>query len=629
MPNHLAGETSPYLLQHADNPVDWRPWGDEALSVARATNRPILLSIGYAACHWCHVMAHESFEDPLTAEFMNEHFVCIKVDREERPDLDAVYMQAVQAMTGHGGWPMTVFLTPTAEPFYGGTYFPPADRHGMPSFMRVLKSVSDAYSQRPETIAASVASMRQIYEGSVAGAAAGAGAGVGGEEITAEFLDSAVHAVAANFDVELGGFGGAPKFPPTMLLDFLLRHWARTGDASALEMARNTFVKMAHGGIYDQVGGGFARYSVDARWLVPHFEKMLYDNALLIRFGAQLFEATRDGEARRVTSETVSWLAGEMTAPGGGFYSSLDADSEGVEGKFYVWTTEELDSVLGDDSPIVKMFYGATASGNFEGHNILHMPLSTQDVADRNNIDLDKLLSIVASAKEKLYGYRSRRIWPTRDDKIIAAWNGLALRGVVEAGRALDDDEFRALAMRNAEFLLQHMIVDGRCMRSYSDRSHRLPGFLEDQAAVALGFLAVFEQSLDAKWLNAARLLARVMLDKFWDAEQATFFDTSHDAEQLVSRPRDPTDNATPSGTSLAVDLLLRLANYDGNQNSRAIAARVMNSLADAASRYPSAFGHLLGDAEYAETFACHGDYCDMPSPRALDIALQTSSSTK
>ncbi|MEO7040753.1 MAG: thioredoxin domain-containing protein [Gemmatimonadaceae bacterium] len=620
MPNHLAGETSPYLLQHADNPVDWRPWGEEALSAARAGNRPILLSIGYAACHWCHVMAHESFEDPLTAEFMNEHFVCIKVDREERPDLDAVYMQAVQAMTGHGGWPMTVFLTPSGEPFYGGTYFPPTDRHGMPSFMRVLKSVSDAYTQRPETIAASVASMRQIYEDRVAGA--------GGDlEISAQSLDSAVHAVAANYDTQLGGFGGAPKFPPTMVLDFLLRHWARTGNADALEMARNTFTRMARGGIYDQVGGGFARYSVDARWLVPHFEKMLYDNALLIRFGAHLFEATRDEEVRRVTREVVSWLASEMTSPGGGFYSSLDADSEGVEGKFYVWTTDELDSILGDDSPIVKNFYGVTAAGNFEGHNILHVPVSVEDFADRNGIDAVKLLSIVGNAKEQLYAYRSQRVRPTRDDKIIAAWNGLALRGVVEAGRAVDDDATRALAVRNAEFLLQHMIVDGRCMRSYSERANPLAGFLEDQAGVALGFLAVFEQTLDAKWLDAARLLARVMLDKFWDAGKVAFFDTAHDAEQLVSRPRDPTDNATPSGTSLAVDLLLRLANYDGNQEFRGIAERVMNSLAEASSRYPSAFGHLLGDAEYAETFACHGDYCDMPSPRALDIARQTSTS--
>ena len=614
MPNRLAGETSPYLLQHADNPVDWHPWGQEALALARTTSRPVLLSIGYAACHWCHVMAHESFEDPATAALMNEHFVCIKVDREERPDLDAVYMQAVQAMTGHGGWPMTVFLTPAGEPFYGGTYFPPADRHGMPSFTRVLKAVSDAYTQRQDSVAASAASMRQIYESSASNRGTGA-------EINTEYLESAVRAVASNYDARLGGFGGAPKFPPTMVLDFLLRHWARTGESSALDMARSTFVKMARGGIYDQIGGGFARYSVDAEWLVPHFEKMLYDNALLIRFGAHLFEATGDAEVRRVTDESVAWLAREMTSPDGGFYSSLDADSEGVEGKFYVWTAAELDSVLGSDAAIVKTFYAVSSAGNFEGNNILHVPVDPTDVARNANVDIATLLATIARAKDRMMDRRSRRVRPTRDDKIIAAWNGLALRGVAEAARAFRRDDFQSLAMRNAEFLLQHMVVDGRAMRTYKNGISRIPGFLEDQAAVALGFLAVFEQSLDVKWLDVAQQMARVMLDKFWDAGSETFFDTSHDAEQLVTRPRDPTDNATPSGTSLAIDLLLRLANYNGDERYRQQAEHVMTSLAGAIARYPSAFGHMLGNVEYAETFACHGEYCDMPSPRALEIA--------
>ena len=614
MPNRLAGETSPYLLQHADNPVDWHPWGQEALALARTTSRPVLLSIGYAACHWCHVMAHESFEDPATAALMNEHFVCIKVDREERPDLDAVYMQAVQAMTGHGGWPMTVFLTPAGEPFYGGTYFPPADRHRMRTFTRVLKAVSDAYTQRQDSVAASAASMRQIYESSASNRGTGA-------EINTEYLESAVRAVASNYDAQLGGFGGAPKFPPTMVLDFLLRHWARTGESSALDMARSTFVKMARGGIYDQIGGGFARYSVDAEWLVPHFEKMLYDNALLIRFGAHLFEATGDAEVRRVTDESVAWLAREMTSPDGGFYSSLDADSEGVEGKFYVWTAAELDSVLGSDAAIVKTFYAVSSAGDFEGNNILHVPVDPTDVARNANVDIATLLATIARAKDRMMDRRSRRVRPTRDDKIIAAWNGLALRGVAEAARAFRRDDFQSLAMRNAEFLLQHMVVDGRAMRSYKNGISRIPGFLEDQAAVALGFLAVFEQSLDVKWLDVAQQMARVMLDKFWDAGSETFFDTSHDAEQLVTRPRDPTDNATPSGTSLAIDLLLRLANYNGDERYRQQAEHVMTSLAGAIARYPSAFGHMLGNVEYAETFACHGEYCDMPSPRALEIA--------
>lgn len=620
MPNRLAGETSPYLLQHAGNPVDWHPWGDEALGLARTLNRPILLSIGYAACHWCHVMAHESFEDEATAAIMNEHFVCIKVDREERPDLDAIYMQAVQAMTGHGGWPMTVFLTPAGEPFYGGTYFPPADRHGMPSFTRILAAVAESYAERPDSIAASAASMRQIYN-----AAASPGDTEGA--VNATTLQAAYRAIASRYDARFGGFDGAPKFPPTMVLDFLLRHWARTGDTHALEMTKATFLAMARGGIYDQIGGGFARYSVDAQWLVPHFEKMLYDNALLIRLGAHLYEATGDEEVRRVTEESVEWLTREMTSPQGGFYSSLDADSEGVEGKFYVWTSTELDALLGADAQLVKAYYGVTESGNFEGSNILHVATSRADFASRTNTDLETLIATVARAKQTLYQRRVQRVWPARDDKTLAGWNGLALRGIVEAARAFDREDFRVLATRNAEFLLAHMVANNRVMRSYKDGVTRISGFLEDQAAVALGFLAMFELSLDVKWLDAARRLAGVMLDQFWDVGTQRFYDTSHDAEKLVTRPHDPTDNATPSGTSLAVDLLLRLANYDDDQTLRDHAAGVMNSVAGMITRYPSAFGHMLGDAEYAETFACHGGYCDMPSPRALDIARAASTS--
>jgi uncharacterized protein len=620
MPNRLAGETSPYLLQHANNPVDWYPWGEEALATARSLNRPILLSIGYAACHWCHVMAHESFEDPATAVMMNTNFVCIKVDREERPDLDAIYMQAVQSMTGSGGWPMTVFLNPAGEPFYGGTYFPPADRHGMPSFRRVLQAVSETYSERPDSVAASAASMRKIYDASATSAATDGA-------IDATFLETAFQTVAATYDARFGGFGGAPKFPPTMVLDFMLRHWARTGEQSALEMAKSTFIKMARGGIYDQVGGGFARYSTDAQWLVPHFEKMLYDNALLIRLGAHLFEATGDEEIRRVTEESVQWLAREMMSPEGGFYSSLDADSEHEEGKFYVWSSQELDPLLGDDAMLAKAYYGVTESGNFDGRNILHVPVDPSEVARRAGVDPGALSATVERARQKLYQRRSRRVRPGRDDKTLAAWNGLALRGIVDAARALDRDDFRALAARNAEFLAERMVIDGRVMRSYKDGVARIPGFLEDQAAVALGFLAMFEQSLDIKWLNAARRLSRVMLEEFWDAETKQFYDTSHDAEKLVARPRDPSDNATPSGTSLATDLLLRLANYDGDELLRDRASRVMGSLAKIIARYPSAFGHMLGNGEYAETFACHGDYCDMPSPLALDLARESPTS--
>ncbi len=614
MPNRLAGETSPYLLQHAENPVDWHPWGDEALALARAENRPILLSIGYAACHWCHVMAHESFEDPGTAALMNEHFVCIKVDREERPDLDAIYMQAVQSMTGHGGWPMTVFLTPDGEPFYGGTYFPPDDRHGLPAFSRILKAVADSYSNRPEAIAASAASMRGIYE---AAAARDTTRG----PIDDAFLERAAHAIVSTYDARRGGFGAAPKFPPTMVLDFLLRHWARTGSAIALDAAKGTFLKMAHGGIYDQIGGGFARYSVDAEWLVPHFEKMLYDNALLIRFGAHLYEATRDDEVRRVTEQTAQWLAREMTSPEGGFFSSLDADSEGVEGRFYVWDPDEIDDVLGADAALFKSCFDVTASGNFEGRSILHVPLDEQQFARTAGLTVPDLRTKLGESARALYERRAKRVWPARDDKILASWNGLALRGLVEAARALDSADLRTLAANSAAFLQRRMLVDGRVMRSYKDGVTRIRGFLEDQAAVGLGFLAMFEQSLDVQWLDSARQLARVMMDSFLDEETHQFHDTARDAEPLVSRPRDPSDNAIPSGTSLAVDLLLRLAVYDADDRTRATALYVIESLAGTIERYPSAFGHMLGDAEYAITYACHGDYCDMPSPAALDLA--------
>lgn len=614
MPNHLAGETSPYLLQHSNNPVDWYPWSDEALARARSEDKPILLSIGYAACHWCHVMEHESFEDPGTAAVMNDNFISIKVDREERPDLDSVYMQAVQAMTGHGGWPMTVFLTPEGEPFYGGTYFPPTDRRGMPSFTRVLQAVADAYTNRRESISASVVSVRRIYDTARPDSA-------GGAQLDDRVLETVYRAITQQYDSIDGGLSGAPKFPPTMVLDFLLRHWARTGEQPALEMAHDTFIKMARGGIYDQIGGGFARYSVDAQWMVPHFEKMLYDNALLIRFGAHLFQATKDEEVRRVTTETTEWLAREMTSPAGGFFSSFDADSEGEEGKFYVWDAAELDSVLGSDASAVKAYYGVTPGGNFEGHNILNVPADVGTASTRARVGVETMLAAVARAKRALYDERAKRVWPARDEKILASWNGLALRGVVEAARTFERADFEQLAARNADFLLTQMVQDGRVMRTHKDGVTRIPGFLEDQAGVALGLLAMFEQSTEPRWIDAVRELARVMNDDFWDAETGAFFDTAKSAEQLVTRPRDVTDNAVPSGTSLAVELLLRLADYDDNNSYRERAWAVMNSLTGMVTRYPAAFGHLLGDAEYAATFACHGDYCDMPSPRALDIA--------
>ena len=591
MPNRLANETSPYLLQHAGNPVDWYPWGPEALETSKREDKPILLSIGYAACHWCHVMAHESFENQETASLMNDNFVNIKVDREERPDIDGIYMQAVQAITGQGGWPMTMFLMPDGSPFYGGTYFPPDDRHGLPSFRTVLGSVIDAYTKRREGVAQSAEQLRQIYESNLAQTRSGGG-------LTAEKLGAAYRSLVQRYDAQNGGFGAAPKFPATMALDFLLRRWSRTGSKDALEMVVNSFRKMARGGIYDHVGGGFARYSVDASWLVPHFEKMLYDNALLTRLGAHLWQATKDDEIRRVTIETVEWLGREMTAPDGGFYSSLDADSEGHEGKFYVWSEEELDSLLGVDSRPFKTYYGVTSGGNFEGTNILFVPSDRAAAAARAEVDEQTLDVILERARRILYDARARRVWPGRDEKILASWNGLMLRGVATSARAFDRDDFAKLAVRNAEFLAREMVGKGRVMRSHKEGVTRISGFLEDHAAVALGFLAVYEITFDERWVDHARTIADAMIEWFWDDKVGAFFDTARDAEQLITRPRDVTDNATPSGTSLAIELLLYLAELQQDSEYRRRAVFALETIADPMLRFPTAFGHLLGCAD-------------------------------
>ncbi|MFL5618939.1 MAG: thioredoxin domain-containing protein [Gemmatimonadaceae bacterium] len=593
MANHLAGETSPYLLQHAHNPVDWWPWGPEALERARSERKPILLSIGYAACHWCHVMERESFENEATAAQMNEQFVCIKVDREERPDLDAIYMQATQAMTGHGGWPMTVFLTPEGEPFYSGTYFPPDDRHGMPSFRRVLAGVADAWQNRQENVARTTASMRELYSAStertrVSGA------------LDEDLLTRAIAALRMQFEPRFGGFGGAPKFPPTLTLDFALRSWARSGNADVLHMVTHTFRRMARGGIYDQVGGGFARYSVDAYWLVPHFEKMLYDNALLVRVGAALWQATRDDETRRVTEETLGWLTREMTSREGGFYSSLDADSEGHEGRYYVWDAGELDALLGEDASLLKTYWGVTTEGNFEGRNILFVPHDPEAVARAQGVTVPELRTAVERARRILYEARERRVRPGLDDKILASWNGLMLRGVAEAARAFGDAELRALAVRNGEFLFRELVRGDRVLRSYKGGTAKIDGFLEDYAAVALGALAVYELTFDRKWLERARRLADEILARFWDEDARALFDTAADAESLVTRPRDVTDNATPSGTSQAIELLLKLGDVFATGPYVDRARYLLETIAEPMARYPNAFGHALGAADLA-----------------------------
>jgi len=538
-------------------------------------------------------MAHESFENEETAKQMNELFVNIKVDREERPDIDGIYMQAVQAMTGRGGWPMTVFLTPAGEPFYGGTYYPPRDAHGIPGFSRVLDSVADSYKNKRDSITHTAAQIREIYDASKLRASTEGALG-------SHALDLAYRGIAQNYDVRHGGFGDAPKFPPTMVLDFLLRYWRRANAPYALEMVSDTFQKMSNGGIYDQIGGGFHRYAVDGIWLVPHFEKMLYDNALLIRLGANLWQATHDPDVRRVTEETVTWVRREMTSPEGGFYSSLDADSEGEEGRFYVWSERELDELLGSDALAVKTFYGSTPSGNFEGKNILHIRAQSAMVAARAGISPELFAKIIADAKSTLYPVRARRAWPARDEKVLASWNGLMLRGLATAARAFQSDEIRRLALHNAEFLYREMVNGGRVMRSRTGGQTRLSGYLEDHAAVALGFVSVYEMTFDAVWIHRATEIAHMMIELFWDDQIGAFFDTARDAEALITRPRDVTDNAIPSGTSLAVDLLLSLSELTRDTEMRRRATFVIETLATSLIRYPSGFGHLLGAADMA-----------------------------
>jgi uncharacterized protein YyaL (SSP411 family) len=591
MPNRLANETSPYLLQHANNPVDWYPWGSEALERAKRENKPILLSIGYAACHWCHVMEHESFEDPATAAVMNERFVNIKVDREERPDLDGIYMQAVQAMTGHGGWPMTVFLTPDGVPFYGGTYFPNEDRQGMPSFTRILKSVSNAYHAKPADVARTAATVREMYSAAMEETRSAG-------PLSTTLLDAAFHALERRYDERNGGFEGAPKFPQTMSLDFLLRYSARTKNRRALEIVTNSFAHMARGGIYDQIGGGFARYTVDAVWLVPHFEKMLYDNALLIRLGAHVWQATKDAESRRVTEETIDWSIRELRSHEGGFYSSFDADSEGHEGKFYVWSADEFDALLGDDAAIARKYWGVTEEGNFEGGNILFVATSKGDVAAEFSMPEAEVDAVLARAAAKLYEARAERVWPGRDEKILTSWNALMVRGIAEAARAFENEGYAAVAVESASFLFRTVCKGDRVFRSYKDGQTRIAGYLEDYAALGLAAIAVYELTFDAAWLDRARAMSDAAVKWFWNNETGAFHDTASDHETLITRPREIADNAVPSGTSLAVDLLVRLAEFGHDVDARRRATYVLETLAPAISRYPSAFGHALGVAD-------------------------------
>jgi len=580
VPNRLAAETSPYLLEHANNPVDWYPWGDQALARARAEDKPILLSVGYSACHWCHVMARESFEDPEVAALMNRYFVSIKVDREERPDLDQVYMRAVQGMTGSGGWPMTVFLTPDGVPFYGGTYFPPTERLGMPSFRRVLTGVAEAYRLRKTEVLRTAEQVRAYV------------AQTGLERtrratLSPQLLDAAYERFSSAYDSTFGGFGQAPKFPQPMVLDVLLRHARRTGAATAKDMASATLQAMAGGGLYDQLGGGFHRYSVDAHWLVPHFEKMLYDNALLTRSYVEAWQLTGEPAFRRVAEETLDFVTREMTAPSGGFYSTLDADSEGEEGRYYTWTVQELDQVLGPkDAGRVAHALDVTAAGNFEGRNILH--IVSPDAP-----------AVMASVRPRLMAARDRRVRPHRDEKVLASWNGLMLRGVAEAGLAFGRDDLLGLGRANARFLLAQMRRDDRMLRSSKDGQAGLPGYLEDQAAVADGLFSLYQATFEREWIVAIHGLLEEMLRAFYDEGSGMFYDTAKDHERLIVRPQDVTDNATPSGSSLAVDILLRAGRWFDNEQWTEAAVRVLERLGPLAAQAPTGFGRLLAALDF------------------------------
>ncbi|QDN80133.1 thioredoxin domain-containing protein [Streptomyces sp. S1A1-7] len=590
MPNRLAHETSPYLLQHADNPVDWWPWSAEAFEEARERGVPVLLSVGYSSCHWCHVMAHESFEDEGTAAYLNEHFVNVKVDREERPDVDAVYMEAVQAATGQGGWPMTVFLTPDAEPFYFGTYFPPAPRHGMPSFRQVLEGVRGAWTDRRGEVAEVAGKIvRDLAEREMS---FGSGEVPGEEDLAGALLG-----LTREYDASRGGFGGAPKFPPSMVIEFLLRHHARTGSEGALQMAQDTCERMARGGIYDQLGGGFARYSVDREWVVPHFEKMLYDNALLCRVYAHLWRTTGSELARRVALETADFMVGELRTNEGGFASALDADSDDgtgrhVEGAYYVWTPRQLREVLGaEDGELAARYFGVTEEGTFEeGSSVLQLP--QQDEL----FDAEK----VAGIRRRLLAARAERPAPGRDDKIVAAWNGLAVAALAETGAYFDRPDLVDAAIAAADLLVRvHMDDRARLSRTSKDgQVGANAGVLEDYADVAEGFLALASVTGEGVWLEFAGFLLDQVIMQFTDPESGALYDTAADAERLIRRPQDPTDNATPSGWSAAAGALLSYAAQTGAEPHRTAAERALGVVKALGPRAPRFIGWGLAVAE-------------------------------
>ena len=587
MPNRLIRETSPYLLQHANNPVDWHAWGEEALNLSRTSDKPILLSIGYSACHWCHVMEHESFENEAIAKLMNENFINIKVDREERPDLDQVYMNAVQLMTGSGGWPMTVFLLPSGEPFYGGTYFPPDDRYGRPGFRRLLETIAQSYKSKKQEIVNSAQSLRQHLNQKVQG-------DTNADVVHLPLLDQAARGLSSRFDPRHGGFGAAPKFPPSMTIEFLLRYYHRTGNREALQMSTFTLDKMAYGGLYDQIGGGFHRYSTDARWLVPHFEKMLYDNALLARVYLDAWRVTGNPLYRRITEEVLDFIVREMRDPNGGFYSTQDADSEGVEGKFYVWQFEEFKATAGPDGELLARYLDVTSHGNWEEHNILNVPRPPDVFCKIEKISEDELKAKFDAARPKLYAAREKRIHPGRDEKILTDWNGLALRAFADAAAYLGRDDYRQIAVSNAEFIFRTLWDGTRLLHSFKDGRARFNAYLDDYANVADGLLSLYQLTFEEGWLKRAESLADLIIDTFWDSDNGGFYFTDIGHEALITRTKDYFDNATPSGNSVAADVLVRLGAQLGRNDLTEKAKRLFESTGALLAQYPSGFGRLL-----------------------------------
>ena len=621
--NRLKDETSPYLLQHADNPVAWHPWGDDAFRIAREKDRPLLLSIGYSACHWCHVMAHESFEDEATAALMNALFVNVKVDREERPDVDDIYMQAVQALVERGGWPLTVFLLPDGRPFYGGTYYPPAPRYGMPSFKQVLQAVADAYQQRRDVLEEQAGRLHQALKRDVLAIGRADESG-----LNTALLDGAAAKILANFDRVHGGFGGAPKFPSPIALEYLLRAYARTENADALHAVEHTLRRMARGGIYDQIGGGFARYSVDAQWLVPHFEKMLYDNAQLSRVYLHAWQLTGDAFFKTVAEDIYDYILREMTAADGGFYSATDADSEGEEGRFFVWTLAELRAALEPlheqlprASEIAIAYFGVTAGGNFEGANILHRPRESAQVAEELGISPAALQAAAALIRQQLYDCRRQRVHPQLDDKILTAWNGMMLASLAEAARVFKRDDYLLAAQRGGEFLLRAMYAGGRLQRTHKDGISKLNGYLEDYAHLIDALLELYQSTFDEKWFAPARALADVVLARF-RAGDGGFYDTSDDHEQLIVRPRSLQDGVAPSGNAMMAKQLLRLSAYTGAPHYDEAAVSVLRLLTDAMQQYPQAFVECLNATEMRVMGLCQVALVGAPHSESTQALL-------